>query len=252
MNVGDGQKEKTDDDSYDSSKTQSYVASNEDDSDEFDNSDNEPVSKKVFKRSDSPEFEEEGSDSRKPRKRGRPRGKTNPKTPESLSMVKVVQRHVHRDRVDEECARLGIVYKKWQPLNPKQKSHPSVRDIDDSTVIPDEQEVPEWCILCPRNKYLRDNTYAHTHYLRMHHKKLLVVDNAKMLACKCSEIRSHGLDRSARNLHFHCSLCYHLFKSGDLLATHMLSHHMDIMLSQVRHLMRGSNHHRSYDHEDDD
>ena len=54
--------------------------------------------------------------------------------------------------------------KKWKPLNPKQKSHPSVRDIDDSTVIPDEQEVPEWCILCPRNKYLRDNTYAHTHY----------------------------------------------------------------------------------------
>ena len=91
MNVGDGQKEKRCDDSYDSSKTQSYVASNEDDSDEFDNSDNEPLSKKVFRRSDSPEFEEEGSDSRKPRKRGRPCGKTNPKTPESLSMVKVVQ-----------------------------------------------------------------------------------------------------------------------------------------------------------------
>ena len=52
INVGDGQKEKTDDDSYDSSKTQSYVASNEDDSDEFGNSNNEPVSKKVFKRSD--------------------------------------------------------------------------------------------------------------------------------------------------------------------------------------------------------
>ena len=91
INVSDGQKEKTDDDSYDSSKTQSYVASNEDDSDEFDDSDNELLSKKVFKRSDSPEFEEEGSDSRKPRKRGRPCGKTNPKTPESLSMVKVVQ-----------------------------------------------------------------------------------------------------------------------------------------------------------------
>ena len=61
INVGDGQKEETDDDSYDSSKTQSYVASNEDDSDEFDTSDNEPLSKKVSKRSDSPEFEQEGS-----------------------------------------------------------------------------------------------------------------------------------------------------------------------------------------------
>ena len=91
MNVGDGQKEKRCDESYDSSKTQSYVTSNADDSDEFDNFDNEPLSKKVFRRSDSPEFEEEGSDSRKPCKRGRPHGKTNPKTPESLSMVKVVQ-----------------------------------------------------------------------------------------------------------------------------------------------------------------
>ena len=167
-------------------------------------------------------------------------------------MVKVVQRHVRHDRVNEECACLGIVYKKWKPLNPRQSSHPSVRDIDDSTVIPDEQDVPEWCILCPRNKFLRDNSYAHTHYLRMHHKKLLVIDNSKILACKCSEIRSHGSDRSARNLHFHCSLCYHPFKSGDLLATHMLTHHTEIMLSQVRHLMRGSNPHRSYDYEDDD
>ena len=47
INVGDGQKEKTDDDSYDSSKTQSYVTSNEDDSDEFDTSDNEPLSKEA-------------------------------------------------------------------------------------------------------------------------------------------------------------------------------------------------------------
>ena len=97
INVGDGQKEETDDDSYDSSKTQSYVTSNEDDSDEFDTSDNEPLSNKVSKRSDSPEFEQEGSDSRKPRKRGRPCGKTKAKTPESLSMVKVVQRHVRHD-----------------------------------------------------------------------------------------------------------------------------------------------------------
>ena len=73
-------------------QTVGYIVSNEDDSDEFDDSDNEPLSKKVLKRSDSPEFEqEEPSDSGKHGKRGRPRGKTTPKTPESVSMVKVVQ-----------------------------------------------------------------------------------------------------------------------------------------------------------------
>ena len=66
INVGDCEKKETDHDPEDSSKTESYVISNEDDSDEFDNSDNEPLSKKVFKRSDSPDFEEEEpSDSRK-------------------------------------------------------------------------------------------------------------------------------------------------------------------------------------------
>ena len=148
--------------------------------------------------------------------------------------------------------RLGIIYKKWKPLNLRQSSHPSVRDIDDGTVIPDKQDVPEWCILCLRNKFLRDNNYSHTYYLRMYHQKFKKLNNSKILTCKCLEIRSHGLDGSARNLHFHCSLCYHPFKLGDLLATHMLMHHSEIMLSQVHHLMRGSNTHRSYDYKDDD
>ena len=167
-------------------------------------------------------------------------------------MVKVIQRHVQRDRVNEECARLGIVYKRWELLNPDQSSHPSVREMDDGTIIPEEQSIPDWCILCPRNRYLKDHSFAHIHYLCMHHKKLLVVNNSKMLACKCSEICSHGSDRSARNQHFHCCVCLHPFKAGDLLATHMITSHTEIDLSQVRHLMHENNPHRQYDYEKDD
>ena len=86
----------------------------------------------------------------------------------------------------------------------------------------------------------------------MHHKKLLVVNNSKMLACKCSEIRSHGSDRSARNQHFHCCVCLHPFKAGDLLATHMITSRTETDLSQVRHLMHENNPHRQYDYEKDD
>ena len=64
--VGDGEKQHTDQDSDDSSQTVGYILSNEDDSDESDDSDNEPLSKKVMKRSDSPDFEnEQPSDSSK-------------------------------------------------------------------------------------------------------------------------------------------------------------------------------------------
>ena len=55
---------------------------------------------------------------------------------------------------DEECTERGIVYKKWEPLDPNQDSHASVMDVTDSTIIPDAQHIPEWCILCPCNKYL--------------------------------------------------------------------------------------------------
>ena len=120
-------------------------------------------------------------------------------------------------------------------------------DVADSTIIPDTQHILEWCILCPRNKYLRDNTFAHNHYLRVHHKKLHVVNDFKMLSCKCSEIRSHGYDRSAHNLHFHCYLCFYPFKVGDLLATHLITHHTEIRSCEVRHLMRPDNPHRNYD-----
>ena len=143
--------------------------------------------------------------------------------------------------------RKGNSLKWWEPLDPNQESHPSVMDVADSTIIPDTQHILEWCILCPRNKYLRDNTFAHNHYLRVHHKKLHVVNDFKMLFYKCLEIRSHGYNRSARNLHFHCYLCFHPFKVGDLLATHLITCHTEIKLSQVRHLMWPDNPHRNYD-----
>ena len=73
-----------------------------------------------------------------------------------------------------------------------------------------------------------------------------------MLSCKCSEIQSQGSDRSARNQHFHCYICFHPFKAGDLLATHMITNHTEIDLNQVCHLMHQNNPHRYYDYEKDD
>ena len=236
----------------DSDHTVGYIVSTEEDDDDFDSSDEEPLSKYVVvKYSGSPELEPEPipvtpgqpvSTSNEQRKRGRPRGRAKPRSKEYFSGFNIVQQHVRRDRVDEEYAERGIIYKKWEPLDPNQDSHPSVMDVADSTVIPDAQDIPEWCIFC-----LRDNTFAHNHYLRVNHNKLHVVNEFKMLSCKCSEIRSHGYDRSARNLHFHCYLCFHPFKVGNLLATHLITPHTEIILSEVRHLMQPENLHRNYD-----
>ena len=117
-----------------------------------------------------------------------------------FSRPKSIHQHkVRRDRVDEECERLGIYYKIWQPLNPQQTSHISVCDVNDNTVIPEEQEIPQWCILCPKNHVLPNYHFTVNHYRSVHQSTLLVVNETKMWACKCSEMRSHGSDNSARN-----------------------------------------------------
>ena len=80
---------------------------------------------------------------------GRPKGRAKPPACDFTLPTSIQFKNVRRDCIDEECQRLGIYYKHWVPLNPQQISHPSVRDFNDDTVIPDEQNIPGWCILCP-------------------------------------------------------------------------------------------------------
>ena len=162
------QKDATDklDEALQSDQTVGYIVTGES-AENFDSSDEEPLSKYVVKRSNSPEFDNnsdnQATSSSLPtnasaasteRRRGRPKGRAKPKTDKYMSQFRVVQRHVRRDRIDEECASKGIVYKKWEPLDPDQESHPSVRDVNDETIVPEEQNIPDWCILCPRNKHM--------------------------------------------------------------------------------------------------
>ena len=95
INAGDLDKGNADgNESDNSSNTVGYIVSNDEDISDFKVSDNEPLSKYVTKRSKSPEFTDKPSDAAKPWRQGRPHGKTSANTPESVSMVKVIQRHV--------------------------------------------------------------------------------------------------------------------------------------------------------------
>ena len=51
-------------------------------------------------------------------KRGRLKGKAKPHTGDFSHPASIQQKNVRHDRVDEECIRLNIVYRKWRPLNP--------------------------------------------------------------------------------------------------------------------------------------
>ena len=218
---------------------------------EYDSSDEEPLSKYVKK---SPKGVSSGENvvnetSSKQKGRGRPRGKAAVKDRDFSKPTSIKQKHVRRDRVDEECARLGIVYKQWMPLNPEQTEHASIFPVAATNFIPEQQDIPNWCMLCPRTRVLRDRAFGNLHYKHVHHKRLIVIRDEKVLACKCSEITSHGSDNSSCNQHYHCTICFHAIKTADFLATHMLTQHDEVNLPEVRHLMEKENRHRHYSYE---
>ena len=218
------------------------------DSDSFSSSDEEPLSKYRKRKSSADEGHSTDTMRTPSQSVGRPRGRAKPPARDRNRHFCIVQKNVRHDGVDEECARLGIYYKKWRPLNPDQTSHVSIHDLEDATVIPHEQEIPQWCIMCPHNRFLKNEQLGLKHYLSLHHKTLLIVRDFKMWACKCSEVCSHGSDNSTRSMHYHCFDCFHPFKMGDLLSTHLVTAHEDIRLAEVRHLMSDSNPHK-YSHD---
>ena len=216
-------------------------------SDLFSSLDNEPLSK--YRKRKFSGDKGHSTDTRNPsRSVGRPRGRAKPPARDCNKHFCIVQKNMQHDGVDEECARLGIYYKKWRPLNPEQTSHVSICDVDDATVIPHKQEIPQWCIMCSHNRFLKNEQLGLKHYLSLHPKTLLVVRDFKMWVCKYLEVRSHGSDNSACNMHYHCFDCFHPFKMGDLLSTHLVTAHEDIWLAEVRHLMSDSNPHK-YSHD---
>ena len=168
-------------------------------------------------------------------KLGRPRGKARPRVINFNNPKAIKAVNFRRDNVDEDAARRGVIYQRWRAAYGHITSHVSVRDLNDETIIPAEQEMPGWCMLCPKNKYVNyDN--GERHYLVKHQKSLVVIGTKKLWHCKCSQLRSHGNDMSARNAHYHCMKCFQPCRSTANLANHVITGHRDVDPIAVRHL----------------
>ena len=141
-----------------------------------------------------------------------------------LSCVHLHQCSVRGDGVDEQCAEKGIVYRRWVP-NPDLEGHISIRPFLDSTIVSNEQRVPGHCLLCPKMKYFIDRHSANYHYTHVHIAHCLVIEDYKILMCKCSDVRSRESDYRARNRHYHCYQCYQPFDQPAQLARHLIIKH---------------------------
>ena len=163
---------------------------------------------------ESKKSDTEPDDDTSPKPSKSPCKKTPKKKPKRKPKVKFQippQRTIRRDRVDQECRMLKIKYRHWTgTTEPKTQLHKSHCRFLDEDYFPNAQRIPGDCVLCPSQKYLKDNWDKRCHYRSTHQESLLVLDDVVMLQCKCSAIRSWGWDRdhSTRNVHYHCSICH--------------------------------------------
>ena len=133
--------------------------------------------------------------------RGRPKGSMSNKRQlysdkNVLERVHLSQRSVRSDGVDEQCAEAGIVYRRWIP-DPEMDSHLSIRPFLDNSILPEEQKLPGHCLLCPKKSYFTTRKDAENHYNHVHIEHCIVVEDTKILMCKCSDVRSRGTDYCA-------------------------------------------------------
>ena len=109
-----------------------------------------------------------------------------------------------KDGVDEKYRDM---YMKWAGCTYKGK-HPSHLVKGAKDVFPPNQLIPGYCLLCSMTSLqLTDYRYKH-HFRLCHVERTVIVGRITLLACKCSQVKSQGMDESCRNQHYHCHMCH--------------------------------------------
>lgn len=129
------------------------------------------------------------------------------------------------------------VYRKWEGKIYSGR-HPTHIPVGSSKVIPKQQKVPGYCILCPMKGVIANKYLLRRHYQHVHVKYGITVEDMNILACKCSQMKSHGSDGFCRNLHFHCHICHWPRTQWEQMFIHYTTQH-DFEPDRVAHLQKG-------------
>ena len=126
-------------------------------------------------------------------------------------------------------------YKRWSGRVYKGK-HPSHIIQGSKHIFPGKQEVPGYCLLCLMMTIHRTNYRFRRHFCLCHVKHAVVIGCITLLACKCSQIKCQGTDRSVWNQHFHCHLYHWPCTSKVALFIHYNTQH-NMTVGVIGHLV---------------
>ena len=138
-----------------------------------------------------------------------------------------------KDGVDEIYQE---TYHCWVGWTHKGK-HPSHIVQGQKKIYPPNQLIPGYCLLCLITSVQATLYRYKRHYRLCHIKHAVVIGCITLLACKCSEIKSQGTNKSCRNQHYHCHLCHWPKTSKEALFIHYTTQH-EVKYELVGHLVK--------------
>ena len=129
-------------------------------------------------------------------------------------------------------------YRRWEG-HTYQGKHPSHLVQGTTNVFPPHQIIPGYCLSCPMTS-LQPTDYRYKRHFRLCHvKHTVIVGKITLLACKCLQVKSQGMDKSCRNQHYHCHMCHWPKTSKSALFIHYSTQH-ELSMSTIRHLVEKS------------
>lgn len=120
---------------------------------------------------------------------------------------------------------LEYKYRRWTERSSKKEVHKSHYIKPRSCILPEVQQFPGFCVLCPKQFYANELFRLEKHYTSVHLKRAVDFKKIILAVCKCSDVPNRGSDASTRNAHYHCAFCHKPCDGTKPLAKHMLCKH---------------------------
>ena len=149
---------------------------------------------------------------------------TEEKRPKKVTSNTVGKRFPRGDGVDERSRHYKYV--KWDKKRPQSRTlHKSHQYASRRTEYVRQQNIPAFCVLCPKQGYMYSRKRCIQHYGAVHIPTGVTIGKIFVLRCRCSDVRSRGSDGRARNAHYRCTVCWKPCDQRSQLGIHLLTRH---------------------------
>ena len=123
--------------------------------------------------------------------------------------------------VEEKKGKRRYTFREWKTHGlRKDTKHISMMRLHDDQILPDHQQSTGDCILCHPQYYTESEAVMLSHYIRVHYRHTMEINQRVHLLCKCDDFISRSKITN-RNSHHHCPECWAVMEKSKDMREHL-------------------------------